>query len=125
MRIRPVVAVALTAAAVSAVGASAYTASIGSTPPTAVVAFGQTSITGAVMDSSPVFAYNTDHSQIAQITVVLQGDTTSSSLSLSRNAAAPVACSDPGGLSGGKTTYVCTGLTFAVAGMTTLGYIVS
>ena len=126
MRIRPLVAVALTAAAVSAVGASAYTATLGSTPATAVVAFGQTTITGATLDSDPVFHYNTDHSVIDQITVVVQTDTTASTLSLSRNAGAPVTCSDAhGSFVASNTTYVCTGLTFAVTGMTSIGYILN
>jgi len=125
MRFRPFVAAAVTAVAISAVGAYAYTASLGSTPSSAVVAYGVTSITGATLDSDPVFHFNADHSVITSITVVLQTDTTASALSLSRNAAATVACSDPGSFSGGVTTYVCTGLTYTVAGMTSIGYIVN
>jgi hypothetical protein len=123
MRIRPIVAAAVTAVAVSAVGVSAYTATIASTPGSKVLGFGTTTISGATMDSNPVFTYNTDHSQITAITVVLQGNTSASALSVSRNAAAPVACGAGDNTAVTTTSYACTGLTFAVAGMTSLAYV--
>jgi hypothetical protein len=122
MRIRPVVAAAVTAVAVSAVGVSAYTAGIGQ-PSSDVIGFGETAISGATMVSSTM-GYSTDHSSIDTITVVLDGDTHTSALSVSNNRAAPVACA-AGTYNAGttKTTYVCTTGGFAVNGLTTIGYV--
>jgi hypothetical protein len=123
MRMRPVLAAAVTAVAVSAVGVSAYTATIDSTPGNKVIGFSETTIDGAEMDVAPAFVYNTDHSQITQITVVLKTNTSASNLSVSRNGAAPVACGAGDNTAVTTTTYVCSGLTFAVAGMTKLAYV--
>jgi hypothetical protein len=118
------VAAAATAVAVSVVGVSAYTASFGGALPASdVIGFGTTTISGATMDSAPTFAYNADHSSITTITVVLQGNTSASTLSVSRNNAAPVACAAGDNTAGATTSYTCTTGGFAVAGMTSLSYV--
>ena len=120
MRTKLVIASVVTAAAVAAVGASAYTASITGGTATKVIGYTSTTITGAAMDSTPVLHYSTGFDQISSIDVVLTGDTSASTLYVSRNGAAPVQCG--AGVFTTVTTYACTGLTFAVAGMTSLGY---
>ncbi len=122
MRIKLVVASIATAATVSAVGASAYTASITNVDASKVIGYGVTTITGAAFDSQPTFTYNAMHDQISGITVVLTGDTSASALSFIRNTDAPTTCSGAGVLASGKTTYTCTGLSMALIGMTSLGF---
>jgi hypothetical protein len=124
MRVRPVIAAALTGVAVCAVGAYAYTDTLGNTPGSKVVAYGVTSITGASMFTAPVFTYNTDHSVIDDITVVLATDTSASTLTVSRNNAAPASC-NAGSYSAPNTTYLCSGVNFAVTGLTSIGYILN
>jgi hypothetical protein len=123
MRTKLVVAAIATAATVSAVGASAYTASIANVDATKVIGYGATTITGASFAApGPAYTYNTDQSKLTQIVVSLTGDTHASTLSVSRNAATPVACAT--GVYDGTTatSYTCSSLNFDVAGMTSLGY---
>jgi len=126
MRVRPVVAAALTAAAVSAAGASAYTATLASTPGSAVVAYGVTTITGASFNTPPTFDFNAGHSTLTTIHIVLDHDTTGSTLSTSRNNAAPDTCSGAGSFDNlaDTTTYACV-VSYTVIGMTSLGYILN
>jgi hypothetical protein len=123
MRTKLVIASVVTAAAVSAVGASAYTESIASVPATKVIGYGATTITGATFAApGPAYTYNTDQSKLTQIVVSLTGDTHASTLYVSRNAATPVACAT--GVYDGTTAtaYTCSSLDFDVAGMTSIGY---
>ena len=92
MRTKLVIAAVVTAGAVSAVGASAYTESITGGTTTKVIGYTTTAITGAAMDTPPVLHYSTGLDQIDSIDVVLTGDTHSSTLSVNRNAAAAVPC---------------------------------
>jgi hypothetical protein len=122
MRSKLVIASVVTAAAVSAVGASAYTASITNVDATKVIGYGATTITGAAFDTQPTFAYSALHDQITGIDVDLVGDTSGSALSFIRNTDAPVTCNNAGTFANSKTTYHCTGLTMALIGMNSLGY---
>jgi hypothetical protein len=122
MRIKLVVASVATAATVSAVGASAYTASITNVDASKVIGYGVTTITGAAFDSQPTFTYSALHDKITGIDVVLTGDTSASALSFIRNTDAPVTCNTAGTVANAKTTYHCTGLTMDIIGMTSLGF---
>jgi hypothetical protein len=122
MRTKLIIAAVVTAGAVSAVGASAYTAGITGGEATKAVGFASTTITDAAFASYPVFTYSNDLDTITAIDVVLSGDTHTSTLSVNRNGAAPVSCGT-GTYSSPSTTYHCTGLTFTVTGMTAVGYL--
>lgn len=121
MRTKLVIAAVVTAGAVSAVGASAYTESITGGTATKVVGYTTTTLTGAAMASAPVLHYSTGLDQIDSIDVVLTGDTHTSALSVNRNLAAAVPCG-AGTYDGTNTTYHCTSLAFNIDGMSTLGY---
>lgn len=122
MRTKLVIAAVVTAAAVSAVGASAYTESITGGQGTKVVGYAATTITGAAFDSFPVLHYSAGYDEITDVDVVLTGDTTSSRLFIATNLAAGVQCSDNGNFASAKTTYLCTGLHLAVTGMNQITY---
>jgi hypothetical protein len=123
MRTKLVIAAVVTAGAVSAVGASAYTASITGGTATKVIGYTTTAINGAAMSTPPVLHYSTGLDQIDSIDVVLTGDTHTSTLSVNRNLAAPVTCTTGSYDSGTDTTpYTCSSLAFLIAGMTTIGY---
>lgn len=125
MRTKLVIAAVATAATVSAVGASAYTESITGGQATKVVGYTSTTITAANMASYPVLHYSSGYDQVTGIDVVLDHDTTASTLYLARNNTGAAACSDAHGTydsNADTTTYVCTGLTYAVSGMTSIGY---
>jgi|tagenome__1003787_1003787.scaffolds.fasta_scaffold20818542_1 hypothetical protein len=122
MRTKLVIAAVATAAAVSAVGASAFTASItGDVDSSRAVGYAATTITDADFASYPVFTYSAGLDTITQIDVVLTGDTSGSTLSVNRNGAAPVTCG--AGVHTTNTAYSCT-VNFAVTGMTAIGYLV-
>jgi hypothetical protein len=119
MRTKLVIATVVTAAAVSAVGASAYTASITGGDPTKVIGYTTTAISGASMVTPPVLHYSAGLDKISTIDVVLTGDTSTSTLSVNRNAAAPVTCAP--GVHTTNTAYTCT-VNFDIDGMDTIGY---
>jgi|1185.fasta_scaffold349708_2 hypothetical protein len=120
MRTKLVIAAVATAGAVSAVGASAFTASISGGDPTKLIGYTTTAISGAAMPTPPVLHYSTGLDKISTIDVVLTGDTTASTLSVNRNAGAPVTCV-AGTVASGQTPYTCT-VNFDIDGMTTIGY---
>ena len=125
MRTKLVIAAVVAAATVSAVGASAYTESITGGQASKVVGYTATTISGANMHAYPVLHYSAGYDQVTGIDVVLDGDTTASTLYLARNNTGAAACSDAHGTHdavANTTTYTCTGLTYAVAGMTSIGY---
>ena len=122
MRTKLVIAAVATAAAVSAVGASAYTESITGGQGSKVVGYAATTITGAAFDSFPVLHYSAGYDEITGVDVVLTGDTTSSKLFIATNLAAGAQCSDDGTFGSGKTTYNCTSLHLAVTGMNNISY---
>ena len=119
MRTKLVIAAVATAAAVSAVGASAYTESITGGTNTKIIGYTTTAITGAAMATPPVLHYSTGLDKISTIDVVLTGDTTASTLYVNRNAAAPVTCAP--GVHTTNTAYTCT-VNFDIDGMSTIGY---
>ena len=96
MRTKLVIAAVATAATVSAVGASAYTDSISGLN-TKVIGYASNTITGASFKTQPTFQYSADLGQINEIDVVLNADTTASTLYISRNGASAVACFTPHG----------------------------
>ncbi len=121
MRTKLVIAAVATAGVISAVGASAYTASITNAEASRAVGYATTTISDADFASYPVFTYNAGLDTITQVDVVLTGDTSGSTLSVNRNGAAPVTCG--AGVHTTNTAYSCT-VNFAVTGMTAIGYLV-
>ena len=106
-------------------GASAYTDSIGGLN-SKVIGYASGSITGATFKTQPTFLYSADLGQINEIDVVLDADTTASTLYISRNGGSAAACFTPHGTytSGtpGYTTYTCSGLTWDVPTTTSIAY---
>jgi|tagenome__1003787_1003787.scaffolds.fasta_scaffold19785846_2 hypothetical protein len=130
MRTKLVVAAVATAAAVSAVGASAFTDSIGSTPTNKVVGYASTAIDGATMAADPFFHYSSGGDTITGIDVVLTNDTHLSTLYINQNGTGAAACVDTPHSDIGvfdstahTTTYNCTlAVPYVVKNTTSIGY---
>lgn len=95
------------AAGVLAAGGSAFTASSSGMPATDILGYGSTVVSGATVNSL-AYTFNTGQSEIEKVVLVLDADTTASSVAVSFNDAAPTVCVggvyDPGAT---ETAYTC------------------
>jgi hypothetical protein len=90
-----------------AAGGSAFTASNSLPASTVTRGYGSQTITG-VEATSVTYATNTAGDTITSVGLVLTGDTTTKTIQIAFDDAAPATCSDVGSYLSPSTTYSCT-----------------